>query len=82
MLQLQEILEAPLSGPEGEEWKKSPRPTPEELELWIDAQLFSKRAMDATASFKDLVFPLEKTRKLDALQKLWKAINAVRIHTF
>jgi hypothetical protein len=77
MLQLQEILEAPLYGPEGEEWKNAPRPTLEEYETWQDAQLFSKRALQATANWKDIVQPIEKTRKLDVLQKMWQTINAV-----
>ncbi|CAA7261735.1 unnamed protein product [Cyclocybe aegerita] len=72
---LQMMLEAPLFGPDGDAWKKQPRNMPEEYENWIDAQFYSQRASDMVANFKDLMYPLEKTRKKSVLDDIWKAIQ-------
>lgn len=77
-IELQELLSAPLFGPEGEEWKKQPRQMPEEYEKWVDAQLYSEKASNLFASFKDTILPLEKTRKQNVLDDMWKQINSVR----
>ncbi|KDR75158.1 hypothetical protein GALMADRAFT_249095 [Galerina marginata CBS 339.88] len=74
-VELQELLSAPLFGPEGEEWKKQPRQMPEEYERWVDAQIYSERATNMFASFKDIIFPLEKTRRKSELDAMWKQIN-------
>lgn len=77
-IELQEILSAPLFGPEGDEWKKQPRNMPEEYEQWIDAQILSGQASDKFANYKDTIFPLEKTRRKDVLDNMWKQIDDVR----
>ncbi len=43
-LQLQETLDAPLLGPQGEKWRNQSRAMPEELSLWIEAQSLSEDA--------------------------------------
>ncbi|KAF8904426.1 hypothetical protein CPB84DRAFT_1727744 [Gymnopilus junonius] len=74
-VELQELLTAPLLGPEGEEWKKQSRQMPEDYEKWVDAQLYSEKASSLFASFKDIIFPLEKTRRQNVLDDMWKQIN-------
>lgn len=76
-MQLQELLEAPLIGAEGEAWKKQPRQMPEQFEEWIDAQMYSRHASEQITNFKDVIFPLEKTKKQPVLDKMWTLINAV-----
>jgi len=43
-LQLQETLDAPLLGPQGEKWRIQSRAVPEELRSWIEAQSLSEDA--------------------------------------
>ncbi|KAG5647031.1 hypothetical protein DXG03_001401 [Asterophora parasitica] len=74
-VELQQLLEAPLAGPDGEVWKSEPRQMPEEYEAWIDAQLYSERASGDCANFKDIIFPLEKTRTKGVLDNMWKYVN-------
>ena len=76
-LQLKELLDAPLFGVEGDVWKNQPRRLTEEYEFWIDAQFYSNKASDMFANFKDVIFPLEKTRKQNVLDTMWKNINLV-----
>ena len=52
---------------------------PEEYESWIDAQIYSQRASNII-TFKDLIFPLEKTRHKAVLESMWKNINLVSFH--
>jgi len=49
----------------------------EQYEKWVDAQLFSERAADISANYKDLIYPLEETKKPHVLEKMWKYINMV-----
>ncbi|TFK44345.1 hypothetical protein BDQ12DRAFT_672818 [Crucibulum laeve] len=74
-VELQQILEAALLGPEGEEMKTLPRTMPEEFERWVDAQLFSEKASSEIGNFKDIIFPLEKTKNKAVLDNMWKFIN-------
>lgn len=74
---LQELLGVPLFGPEGEEWEKEPRTTTQEYDDWIDAQFYSREVSDKFANFKDVIFPLEKTKKQPNLDKLWEIIDSV-----
>uniref|UniRef100_A0A8H8CPI7 Uncharacterized protein n=1 Tax=Psilocybe cubensis TaxID=181762 RepID=A0A8H8CPI7_PSICU len=74
-VELQEILSAPLFGPEGEAWLKSPRQMPDEYEAWIDAQIYSSRASELFSSFKDTIYPLERTRRPEVIDKLWNQID-------
>lgn len=71
------MLSAPLFG-EGEEWKKEPRSMPEEREQWNDASILSEQASDKYTNYKDIIFPLEKTRRKDVLDNMWKQIDEVR----
>ena len=52
---------------------------PEEYEDWFDAQIYSRKASEMFANFKDVIFPLEKTRKQAVLDTMWKNINLVCI---
>ncbi len=52
---------------------------PEEYEDWFDAQIYSGKASEMFANFKDVIFPLEKTRKQAVLDTMWKNINLVCI---
>ncbi|KAH7924249.1 hypothetical protein BV22DRAFT_1035310 [Leucogyrophana mollusca] len=74
-LELQELLEAPLLGHEGQKLKALPRQMPEQYELWLDAQIYSRQASNSYANYKDLVFPLEKTKNRTILENMWKFIN-------
>jgi len=78
-VELQEILSAPLFGPEGDEWKKAPRVMPEVYEKWVDAQILSDKATNMSSNFKDMLFPIEKTRNKNVLDNIWKQINNVCI---
>ena len=72
-----EMLETPLLGPEGAKWKAEKPPITKEYDEWIHAQFLSDRAADMVANFKDLLYPLEKTKKQDVLDNVWKFINLV-----
>jgi hypothetical protein len=50
---------------------------PEDYEIWIDAQTDSEEAAGKYANFKDMVFPLEKTKEKVVLENLWKYVNLV-----
>jgi hypothetical protein len=77
-VQLQQLLEAPLLGPQGGTWKNSPRTLiPEDYEIWIDAQTDSEEAAGKYANFKDIIFPLEKTKNKVVLENMWKYVNLV-----
>ena len=76
-MELQDILEGPLLGPDGHSLKNLPRAMPEEYEQWIDAQLFSARASQKYANFKDVIYPLEKARNTQVLETMWRFINLV-----
>lgn len=77
IVQLQELLESPLSGPEGELWKQLPRDMPEEYEDWVDAQIFSEKASKDISNFKDIIYPLEKTKMRNVLDNMWRLVNLV-----
>ncbi|KAF8844311.1 hypothetical protein BDN67DRAFT_765829 [Paxillus ammoniavirescens] len=74
-LELQDLLASPLLGPQGEKLKALPRPMPEQYEMWLDAQIYSKQASESYASFKDLISPLEKTKDRAVLDNVWRFIN-------
>ncbi|KAH9935650.1 uncharacterized protein B0H18DRAFT_419553 [Fomitopsis serialis] len=75
LVKLQALIESPLLGPEGEQWKKEPRQMPEEYEHWVDAQIFSEQASQYYANFRDVIYPLTKTRQKANLDKLWSVVN-------
>ncbi|KAG6920263.1 hypothetical protein DXG01_005032 [Tephrocybe rancida] len=74
-VELQQLLEAPLAGPEGEAWKAEARQMPADYESWVDAQIFSQKASAKYANYKDVIFPLEKTKTKTVLDNMWKYIN-------
>lgn len=76
-VELKELLDVPLFGPEGDNWKKQPCKMTQEYEDWIDAQFHSREASDLFANFKNVIFPLEKTKKQPKLDEMWKIINSV-----
>jgi hypothetical protein len=53
---------------------------PEQYEKWVDAQLYSEKAADMFRNYKDVVFPLEKTKRASNLENMWKYVNLVRFH--
>ncbi|KAG1878280.1 hypothetical protein F4604DRAFT_1923849 [Suillus subluteus] len=75
VLELQELLDSPLLGPQGEKMKQTPRKMPEQYEQWLDAQIFSQQASNNYASFKDLVFPLSRTEDRTVLKDMWKHVD-------
>lgn len=64
-------------GPEGDVWKNAPRDMPDKFEQWVDAQVYSEKASAEYANFKDVIFPLEKTKNKGVLDNMWKYINLV-----
>ncbi|OAX37405.1 hypothetical protein K503DRAFT_850462 [Rhizopogon vinicolor AM-OR11-026] len=75
VLELQELLDSPLLGAGGERMKQTPRKMPEQYEQWLDAQLYSQQASSTYASFKDLIFPLNRTEEKTVLEDMWKLVN-------
>ncbi|KNZ80873.1 hypothetical protein J132_04097 [Termitomyces sp. J132] len=74
-IQLQQLLEAPLAGPDGKAWKAEPREIPPDYKRWALAQFYSREASEKYANFKDLIFPLEKSKTKTVLDNMWKYIN-------
>ncbi|KAG6866749.1 hypothetical protein C0991_011408 [Blastosporella zonata] len=74
-VELQQLLEAPLAGLEGDAWKAEPRQMPVEYEDWVDAGIYSREASKKYANFKDAIFPLEKTKTKTVLDNMWKYVN-------
>ncbi|KAG1746133.1 hypothetical protein EDB19DRAFT_1894277 [Suillus lakei] len=75
VLELQELLDSPLLGVQGEKMKQTPRKMPEQYEQWLDAQMFSQQASNNFANFKDLVFPLSRTEDRTVLNDMWKHVD-------
>lgn len=75
------IVEAPLLGSEGEVLKKLPHNMPDEYETWVDAQLFSAKASQQYANYKDIIFPLENAKTKQTLDTMWRYVNLVRNHS-
>jgi hypothetical protein len=78
-VELQDMLEGPLAGPDGDEWKRLPREMPEQYEKWVDAQIYSEIAANKSANFKDIIRPLESTKRAPVLATMWKYINSVSL---
>ena len=72
-----EIVEAPLLGAEGETLKRLPHDMPDDYETWVDAQLFSAKASQQCANYKDVIFPLERTQTKQTLDTMWRYLNLV-----
>lgn len=51
---------------------------PAEYERWFAAQSLSEEASSEIANFKDLIYPLEKTKHKTSLDNMWKCVNLVR----
>lgn len=64
-------------GPEGDIWKNTSREMPEKFEQWVDAQVYSEKASADYANFKDIIYPLEKTKNKEVLENMWKYVNIV-----
>lgn len=79
-VELQQLLEAPLLGPEGDRWRTMPREMPDAFEQWSDAQVYSEKASAEYANFKDMIYPLEKTKNKAVLNNMWKYVNLVSCH--
>ena len=76
-MQLQETLDAPLLGPQGEKWRNQPRAVPEELKLWIEAQSLSEDASRKFGRNLNDIFPLERTKESRVVDAMWTHINDV-----
>jgi hypothetical protein len=50
---------------------------PEQYEKWTDAQMFSEKAANDYANYKDIIYPLEKTKQPHVLENMWKYVNIV-----
>ena len=57
--------------------RKMSRQMPEEFERWVDASIYSQKASEIIGNFKDVIFPLEKTKNKTTLENMWKYINMV-----
>ncbi|KAK7035444.1 hypothetical protein VNI00_011737 [Paramarasmius palmivorus] len=75
VVQLQTNLETPLLHPDAKDIVNQPREMPAEFQDWVDAQLYSEVAAQKSASFKDHIFPLERTKKAEVLNNMWKTVN-------
>ncbi|KAG0698134.1 hypothetical protein DFH29DRAFT_991187 [Suillus ampliporus] len=75
VLELQELLDSPLLGSQGEKMKQTPRKMPDQYEQWLDAQIYSQQASNNYANFKDLVFPLNRTEDRTVLKDMWKHVD-------
>jgi hypothetical protein len=64
-------------GPDGDALKRLPREMPEPYERWVDALFYSEKAARIVANFKDIIYPLDKTKKKPVLDNMWKYINLV-----
>lgn len=76
-IKLQEILEGPIQGLEGEQWLKQEREKPQEFDQWIYAQDVSAWVCDNFGDNLSMMFPLEKTRYQSVMNEIWAAINGV-----
>ncbi|KAG9316615.1 hypothetical protein JVU11DRAFT_2669 [Chiua virens] len=74
-LELQELLESPLLGPQSEGLKTLPTEMPEPYERWLDAQVYSKQASESYTNFQDIISPLDKTKDSSVLDNMWRFIN-------
>ncbi|THH29850.1 hypothetical protein EUX98_g4322 [Antrodiella citrinella] len=74
-VKLLEMLEGVLLSPEGEKWKQEPQEKPEHYEEWLDAQWLSAKACAKIVNWRDIIFPLERTKTPNTLKNMWKAIN-------
>lgn len=55
---------------------------PTDYEDWVDAQLYSEKASEKFANYKDVIFPLEKTKVKSVLDTMWKYVNLVSSQSF
>jgi hypothetical protein len=72
------MLEGPLLGV-GQQWKSEQPVFPEDFNVWLAAQTVSEEATNGYPTFKNLIFPLEKTQQADSLAMMWKMIDLVCI---
>ena len=81
-VELGELLEFPLRGPDGDAWKKEfleQRPSPPEaFEQWADAQIFSMEATKLYPKFQEMIYPLDNTTHPAVLGDFWKYVDLVR----
>ncbi|KAF9263366.1 hypothetical protein L218DRAFT_959393 [Marasmius fiardii PR-910] len=75
-VQLKDLIEAPLFFPDAQSWKDEEKQMPPEYNQWVDAQLYSEAAAEKYATFKDAIYPLERTKKAEVLANMWKFVNA------
>ncbi|KAG7098800.1 hypothetical protein E1B28_000705 [Marasmius oreades] len=75
-VQLRDLIETPLLSPNAQPWKNEEKKMPLDYDQWVDAQLYSEGAAEKHASFKDAIYPLERTKKAEVLANMWKYVNA------
>ena len=73
------MLDSVLLGPEGEKWKKNMGKLdhPREYEDWLDAQAIPSHMKLYVSNWKDVIYPLKKTRSRPILDEMWFYINIV-----
>jgi hypothetical protein len=71
-----DVLEGPLLGPEGESWIKGPNLS-KEFSGFLRVQALSGKASQDIESWKSCLKPLLDTKKEHVLSQLWYNINKV-----
>ena len=83
LIEMRNMLDGPLlaAGNEGKEWKDAPRRDPEgEVDAFYDAMQKSSTVGPLKASgWRHLAWPLHQTKSETVLQKIWEAVDAVRL---
>ena len=76
------MLDSVILDPEGEKWKKTKGELdhPQEYEDWLDAQAISSRMKLHVSNWKDMIYPLKKTRSQPILDEMWYYVNIVGTH--
>lgn len=73
-----DLVETPLSGSDGRDWKESTPQTTEEFDQYLQAEYISVDAARDVAGLKDLISPLERIKNQAVVDELWKLVNLVR----
>jgi len=83
LIEMWNMLEGPIlaAGDEGKAWKEAPRRDPEgEGDAFYDAMQKSSTVASLKANeWQHLVWPLNQTKNETVLQKLWEAVDTVRL---
>ncbi|KAG7446329.1 uncharacterized protein BT62DRAFT_968061 [Guyanagaster necrorhizus] len=75
IVRLQDMLEAPLLGPNEKTWKSTNRTMPKAYQQWANAEIMSDKASDKWNTLEPLVHPLSKLQNTTALRNMWMQIQ-------